>query len=316
MYKFLITGGAGFIGSHIAEHLIKKGHYVRILDDFSTGKKENLIFLKEYKRTLYEVMEGDIRSQKTCLGSCKGIDYVTHQAARKTVLGSIKNPNVFNDVNIKGTVNLLQAAVEHKVKRMVFASSSSIYGDSRIFPQREMHMPHPISPYAVTKLTGEYYCGVFSKLNGLETVALRYFNVFGPRQTFEDSYSAVIPKFIHCFMNKRSPPVFGTGEQVRDFIYVGNVVEANYLAMLTPGIKQGTFNVATGKDHSILDLVHCLNKLTGERIKPYFLPARAGDIYKSSCSIAKIKEKLNFKPGIPFESGLEKTLRYFKGRSI
>ena len=299
MRRFLVTGGAGFIGSHITESLLKKGHYVRVLDDFSTGKKENLSFLRQYSKTRYEIVRGDIRSLNICLKSCRGVDIVLHQAARKTVPKSIKNPRVFNDVSINGTVNLLQASVEHKVRRFVFASSSSVYGNSVSFPQRETHLPGPISPYGVTKLAGERYCAVFSHLYGLETVCLRYFNVFGPRQAFDDVYSAVIVKFIHFFLNKRSPPVFGTGRQSRDFTYIDNVVSANYRAALAPGLKHEIFNVAMGHGRSILDLIGCLNKLTRQNIKPRFLPLRAGDIYKSLSDISKFRKMTGFSPSVP-----------------
>ena len=313
MSRFLITGGAGFIGSHIVESFLEKRYFIRILDDFSNGKKENLHFLKQYTKSRYEIIEGDIRSPKICQNSCQGMDYVIHQAARKTVPKSIKKPRIFNDVNINGTLNLLQASVANKIKRFVYASSSSVYGDSRVFPQRETQLPNPISPYAVTKLAGERYCAVFSHLYGLETVCLRYFNVFGPRQPFHDAvYSAVIVKFIDHFLNKRSPPVFGTGKQSRDFTYIDNVVAANYLAATQPGIKHAIFNAATGHAYSILDMVACLNKLTRLNIIPHFMPVRQGDVYRSLADISQIRKKLSFAPRVSFEVGMRKTLDYFR----
>lgn len=312
MSKFLITGGAGFIGSHLSEYLLRKGHHVRILDNFSTGKKENISFIKSYPKSCYEVVKGDIRSLKMCEASCAGMDFVFHQAACKAVPKSIKNPHLFNEVNINGTLNLLQASVKHKVKRFVFASSSSVYGDSNIFPQKENHLSGPLSPYGVTKLAGEHYCGVFSNLYGLPTVCLRYFNVFGPRQDFEDIYSAVIVKFMRLLLNKQQPPVFGDGHQSRDFTYVDNVVQANYLAALKGKIRHEVFNAAMGESHSILDLIRCLNKLTRQDIEPCFKPIRAGDIYKSQSDISKIRKMINFKPTVSFETGLKKTLDYIK----
>ncbi len=314
MQKVLITGGAGFIGSHIADYFLKKGHYVRILDDFSFGSRENLVFLQNYPKGRYEVIVGDIRSLKICRRSCRGMDHVVHQAARKTVPKSIKNPRVFNEVNINGTLNLLQACVDCRIKRFVFASSSSVYGNSRLFPQRETHLPKPISPYGITKLTGEHYCRVFTELYGLETVCLRYFNVFGPRQAFNDAYSAVIVKFINCFLNKQPPPVYGNGKQSRDFTYIDNVVAANYLSVFKPGLKQEVFNAATGRAHSILKLVGCLNKLTHENMAPDFLPFRQGDIIKSFSSIASIRKKTGFAPLVSFEDGLCKTLDYVRSK--
>lgn len=314
MSKFLVTGGAGFIGSHISEYLLKKGHYVRILDNFSTGKKENISFLKSYPKNRYEIIKGDIRSSKICLQSCAGVDFVLHQAACKAVPKSIKNPHLFNEVNINGTLNLLQASVKQHVKRFVFASSSSVYGGSKILPQKENHLPSPLSPYGVTKLAGEHFCGVYAHLYGLETVCLRYFNVFGPRQDFDDMYSAVIVKFINFLLNKKQPPILGDGHQSRDFTYVDNVVQANYLAALKGDIRHEVFNAAMGESHSILDLVKCLNKLTGQDIAPCFKPARAGDIYKSQSDISKIKKMINFKPTGSFEAGLKKTLDYIRLR--
>jgi UDP-N-acetylglucosamine/UDP-N-acetylgalactosamine 4-epimerase len=312
MQKVLITGGAGFIGSHIVEHFLKRGHYVRILDDFSSGSRSNLLFLKKYPKNRWDIIRGDIRSQAICLRSCKGMNYVVHQAALKTVPKSIKNPHIFNDVNINGTLNLLQAAVEHKIKRFVFASSSSVYGNSKTFPQRETHVPDPISPYGVTKLAGERYCAVFSHLYGLETVCLRYFNVFGPRQPFNDTYSAVIVKFINCFLNNENPPVFGNGKQSRDFTFVSNVVLANELALFKPGLKHEILNAATGKTQTILKLVNCLQSLTQKKIKPKFLPLRQGDIFKSYSDVSKIKKRLGYKPNFTFEEGLAVTVDYLR----
>lgn len=312
--RFLITGGAGFIGSHIVERLLKEGHYVRVLDNFSSGKKENLFFSNNLPATAYELIEGDIRDKATCDKACQGIDYILHQAALRSVPKSIKDPESYNDVNINGTLNILQAAVKNKVKRLVFASSSSIYGDTAKFPQQETDLPLLISPYALSKLTGEYYCRIFSKIHGLETACLRYFNVFGPKQALDDEYAVVIPKFVHCILHDEQPPIFGTGLQSRDFTYIDNVVEANILA----ATKQGgasfheVFNVANGKDNSVLGLVDLLNKIIGKNIQPKLLPVRAGDVFRTLADITKIKEKLGFKPRVGFEEGIEKTVDYFR----
>jgi nucleoside-diphosphate-sugar epimerase len=311
MLRSLVTGGAGFIGSHLSQYLLKKGHFVRILDDFSTGTKKNISYLKQYPKRLYEVKEGDIRSSRICQKSCKGIDFVFHLAALKSVPRSLRTPKIFNDVNVNGTLCVLQAALQEKVRRFIFASSSSIYGNSRVFPQTETHLPAPISPYGVTKLAGEHYCGVFSNLYGLETVRLRYFNVFGPRQPYNDVYSAAIVKFIHCYLQGNPPKIFGTGRQSRDFTYIDNVLLANYLCALKPGLKNEVFNVATGKAHSLIDLVQELNEISGEQGRPLFLPFRPGDVYKSFPDITKIKRTVSFKPPVSFEQGLRKTYMYF-----
>ena len=364
--RYLVTGGAGFIGSNITERLLKDGHFVRVLDNFSSGKRENLSFAKAPRRIgsamhpglrddqvshilwdapppagtvpIFELIEGDIRDKSTCERACLGIDYVLHQAALRSVPKSMKNPESYNEVNISGTLNMLQAASKSKVKRFVFASSSAVYGDVDRFPETEDSCLEPISPYALSKLAGEYYCRIFSMHYGLESVCLRYFNVFGQRQALDDEYAVVIPKFIHCILHDEQPPIFGTGKQSRDFIFIDNVVEANILAAtgavldeglqgLSPteaitGTRKGTvpkgtishevFNVANGKDHTVLYLVDALNKIIGKNIKPKFLPPRPGDVFRTCADISKIKKILKFEPRINFEEGLRKTVEYFK----
>ena len=226
MSSFLVTGGAGFIGSHIVEELVREGQNVRILDNFSSGKKENLQGL----RGKIELIKADIRSKESCLKACRGVDFVLHQAALRSVPKSMGNPKEYNEVNIGGTLNMLEAAKKNKVKRFVFASSSSVYGDALSFPEKESFIPQPISPYALTKLTGEYYCKIFSFHYGLPAISLRYFNVFGPRQSLDDEYAVVVPKFINCMLKNECPPVYGSGKQSRDFTVVTNVVNANILA--------------------------------------------------------------------------------------
>lgn len=326
--KFLVTGGAGFIGSHITETLLKQGHFVRVLDNFSSGKRENLAFTKGLSPKgavpEFEFIEGDIRDKSTCDKACEGIDYILHQAALRSVPKSMKDPESYNDVNINGTLFLLQAALKNKVKRFVFASSSSVYGDTDKFPEKEDAYPLLISPYALSKLANEYYCRIISNAYGLETVGLRYFNVFGPRQALDDEYAVVIPKFITCILNDQHPPIFGTGKQSRDFTYIDNVVQANILAATVPSPLRGegkgegekafheVFNVANGKDNTVLQLVDSLNKIIGKNIKPSFLPVRPGDVFRTCADISKIKTKLGYSPTVDFEEGLRRTVEYFR----
>lgn len=311
--KFLVTGGAGFIGSNIVERLLKENHFVRVLDNFSSGKKENLSFTYNLTPDTYDLIEGDIRDKSTCDKACAGIDYVLHQAALRSVPKSMKDPESYNQVNINGTLYMLQAAAKNKIKRFVLASSSSIYGDTTKFPEQESDYPLLISPYALSKLAGEYYCRIFSEHFGVETIALRYFNVFGPKQALDDEYAVVIPKFIHCILHNEQPPIFGTGKQSRDFTYIDNVVEANVLAATKGGLSpHAIFNVANGKDNTVLQLVDYLNKIIGKNIKPKFLPVRAGDVLRTCADISKIKEKLGYTPKVNFEEGLKRTVEYFK----
>jgi nucleoside-diphosphate-sugar epimerase len=320
MEKYLVTGGAGFIGSNIVERLLKDGHFVRVLDNFSSGKEENLAFVLKPSTidhrpstAHFELIKGDIRDFDTCIKSCKDIDYVLHQAALRSVPKSMTMPHEYNAVNIDGTVNILEAALKSKVKRVALASSSSIYGDTDKFPQKETDAPLLISPYALTKLAGEYYSRVFSENYGLETVNLRYFNVFGPRQAVDDEYSVVIPKFITCMLRNEQPPVHGDGKQSRDFTYIDNVVQANILAATKPLIaaKCEVFNVACGSDNSIISLVDILNKIMSKNISPKFTPKRVGDVFRTLADISKIKSALDFKPKVDFEQGLKKTVEWF-----
>jgi nucleoside-diphosphate-sugar epimerase len=308
--RFLVTGGAGFIGSNIAERLLKDGHFVRILDNFCSGKRENLAFAGTVPA--FELIEGDIRDKATCDKACHDIDFVLHQAALRSVPKSMEDPESYNDVNIGGTLNMLQAAAKNKVKRFVLASSSSVYGDTDKFPQREDAYPLLISPYALSKLAGEYYCRIFSQHFGLETVCLRYFNVFGPRQALDDEYAVVIPKFIHCILHDKQPPIFGNGKQSRDFTYIDNVVQANILAATKGIVSHDIFNVANGQENSVLALVLALNKIIGKTIKPVFLPIRPGDVFRTCADISKIKAKLGFEPKVNFEEGLKRTVEYFR----
>jgi len=312
MSKYLITGGAGFIGSNIAEKLIRDGHFVRVLDNFTTGKESNLAFAKGLGADKFELLRGDIRDKDTCLKACECMDYVLHQAALRSVPKSMKDPESYNDVNISGTLNMLQAASKKMAKRFVFASSSSVYGDVTKFPEKEDFLPALISPYALSKLAGEYYCRIFSEFFNVETVCLRYFNVFGPRQALDDEYAVVIPKFIHCIMHDQAPPIFGTGKQSRDFTYIDNVVQANILSAMTAGVRHEIFNVANGRDNTVLQLAASLNKIIGKNVKPQFLPVRPGDVFRTCADISKIKKALKFHPTVDFQEGLRRTVEYFK----
>ena len=312
MNKYLITGGAGFIGSSIAEHLINKGHFVRVLDNFFSGKEENLDFAKGLGSDRFELIRGDITNAADCDKACQGMDYVLHQAALRSVPKSLQDPFSYNRVNIDGILTVLQASSKHEIKRFVFASSSSIYGNTDQFPEKEEHLPLLISPYALSKLTGEYYCRIYSEFFGVETVCLRYFNVFGPKQALDDEYAVVIPKFIHCILNNEPPPIFGNGEQSRDFTYIQNVISANILAATTAGIKHEVFNVANGQENTVLNLVASLNRIMGKNIQPKLLPIRSGDVFRTSADISKISQKINYKPLVNFEEGLKLTVAYFK----
>lgn len=307
---FLVTGGAGFIGSHIVEELLRRKQRVRVMDDFSSGKMENLQGL----RGKIEVVKADIRSEAACRAATKGVDFVLHQAALRSVPKSLVDPAAYNEVNIQGTLNLLRASVEHKVKMFVFASSSSIYGDTKIFPEREDRLPAPISPYALTKLTGEHYCSMFSRHYRLPTVSLRYFNVFGPRQSLDDEYAVVVPKFINCFLKGEPPPIFGTGRQSRDFTYVKNVVQANLLAAYKKTLRGEVINIASGRDYTVLDLVRILGKIMGRELRPVFLQKRPGDVFRTLADLSRARKVLGFKPEVNFVEGLRITCAYFKGR--
>lgn len=313
MKTYLVTGGAGFIGSHIVQRLLEYGHYVRVLDNLSSGKIENLnaINIKQYKR--FELIKGDITDKKTCIEATKDIKYVLHQAGLKSVPQSFDCPSEYNNVNVNGTLNLLEASVKNKVKTFVFASSSSVYGDVKKFPQREESIINPLSPYALSKMMAEYYCEIFSKThNNLNTVSLRYFNVFGPRQSMDDEYSVVIPSFITSILNDKQPTIYGNGKQSRDFTFVDDIVNANIFASKVKNLKGQRFNIATGKNISILDLLQMLNKITGKNIKPIFKSERKGDVFKSLADIKKAKKILKYKSFFNLERGLSLTLDWFR----
>jgi len=308
MSMYLVTGGAGFIGSHIVEELIKRDEQVRVLDNFCEGKKENLAD----SINKIELIEGDIRDMDILHDCCKGVDFILHQAALKGVAQSVEDPVSYTQVNVGGTVNMLFAAHKAGVKKVIFASSSSIYGDAKEFPAKEDQLPRPISPYAASKLAGEFYCGVFSRVHGLDTVCLRYFNVFGTRQDPASEYAAVIPRFITRMLSNKQPIIYGDGEQSRDFTYVDNVVSANLLACKADAVKEGVMNISCGKSFSILQLAEMLNGLIGCGLEPEFLQSRPGDIKKSLGDISKARSLIAYKPGVSFEDGLKRCVNWYK----
>jgi len=305
--KFLVTGGAGFIGSNIAKELLNRGYKVRILDNFSTGKIENIKpILKDI-----ELVRGDIRKEKDLKKALRGIDYVFHEAALRSVPRSVDDPLSTNEVNVTGTLKLLMASRDAGVKRVVYASSSSAYGDSKLIPQNENHKTSPISPYATAKLAAENYMQVFAKTFGLETVSLRYFNVFGPGQNPESKYSAVIPKFIELAVKNQTIEIHGDGRQSRDFSYIDNVVSANILAALTPGVSGQVFNIACGDSSAVIDIVKVLEEILKRKLKVVHTPARAGDVRKTKADIAKARKLLHYKPLTNFKEGMHKTFQWF-----
>lgn len=307
MSTYLVTGGAGFIGSNITDSLVQKGEKVVVLDNLCEGKLENLKPVMD-KITF---IEGDIRNDADLDKALKGVDYCLHQAALRSVPKSMTMPLEYNDVNVNGTLKLLIKARDHKVKRVVFASSSSVYGDRDRFPEREDEAANPISPYATTKLLGEYYCKLFSNSYGLETVSLRYFNVFGPRQSLDNQYAVVIPKFITNILKNESPPVHGDGKQERDFTFVENVIESNVKAAAAKGVSGEVINVACGSANAVLDIVDSVNDILGKDIKPVFEPKRPGDVRKTLADISKLRSKLGIKDFVQFREGLEKTVKWF-----
>ncbi|MER3445990.1 MAG: LPS biosynthesis protein WbpP [Candidatus Dadabacteria bacterium] len=316
--RFLVTGGAGFIGSHIVEELLKRGTRVRVLDNFETGKRENLRFPNLPNDTVdrsLELIEGDIRNLDVCREACDGMDYVLHQAALTSVPKSVNYPGVTNEVNVNGTLNVLLAAKEKGIKRVVYASSSSIYGKSDRLPLQEDQKPSPISPYAVSKLAGEYYCAVFSKIYGLETISLRYFNVFGPRQDPQSKYAAVIPKFIQAALKGEPLEIHGDGLQTRDFTYVDNVVEANLLAIKIPNTNGEVVNIACGKRYSILDLVNGISEILGKELRTYRIEQRTADVRHSLADTSLATRLLGYGVKVDFIEGLTKTIAYFNRNS-
>jgi len=310
MALYLVTGIAGFIGSSIAEALIARGEQVRGIDNFSTGKRENLACLGGKA----EVIEGDITDAQACRQACRGVDYVFHEAAIPSVPRSVKDPVGTNHACVDGTVQVLVAARDAKVKRVVYASSSSLYGDTPTLPKHEGMLPNPISPYAVAKLTGEYYMTSFFRVYGLETVSLRYFNVFGPRQDPTSMYSGVMAKFIPAMLKGEQPTIYGEGEQSRDFTFIQNVVEANLLACHAPAAQVAgkAFNAATGSRITLNDVYKVLQHLTSYEGPATHAPERTGDIKHSLADISLASQYMDYKPTVTLEEGLKRTVQWYK----
>jgi nucleoside-diphosphate-sugar epimerase len=309
--RFLVTGGAGFIGSNLVEELLKRGHRVAVFDNFSTGRRVNLArFIGDI-----ELFENDLRDAESVRRAVNNRDFVLHQGALPSVARSVEDPVASNDVNISGTLNVLLAARDAGVKRVVFASSSSVYGDTPSLPKVETMPVLPMSPYAVTKLAGEKYCAAVHKVYGFEAIALRYFNVFGPRQDPTSHYSAVIPRFITTLMRGEQPIIYGDGQQSRDFTYIANVVDANLRACYTPGIGGEFFNVACGERFALLDLLLMLGDILGVQAKAQHEVARAGDVKHSLADISKIAHAMGYVPKVSFREGLQKTAEFFQGET-
>jgi len=309
--KYLVTGGAGVIGSHLAEALLRRGEAVVVLDNFATGRRANLAAALEARRPGAPepmVIEGDVRDPAAVRRAMSGVTHVLHQAALASVPRSIAEPLASHEVNATGTLNLLLAAREAGVTRFVYASSSSAYGDSPTLPKVETMATSPLSPYAIAKLTGEHYCRVFSTLYGLETIALRYFNIFGPRQDPNSQYAAVVPRFLTAAFEGRSPIVYGDGRQSRDFTYIDNAVDANLRACeAAAGAVGRVYNVACGTSATLLEMLSVIETITGKAIHPVHEAGRAGDVRDSLADISAARELLGYAPSIEFEEGLRRT---------
>ncbi len=321
--SFLVTGGAGFIGSNLVEYLLNhRANRIVILDNLSTGSQSNIDYVlqrfSEEERKKVVFLKGDICNLEDCRHACKGIEYVFHQAALGSVPRSIKNPLATHHVNATGFINILVAAQEAKVKRIVYASSSSVYGDSIQLPKVENVIGNPLSPYAVSKITNELYGEIFAKTYEMEIIGLRYFNIFGPRQNPLGEYAAAIPQFINALLNNKTPEINGDGEQTRDFTFVLNAVQANMKAMFMENINTygNVFNIAVGERISLNRLVEILQKLIGTNFKPLHVKERSGDIRNSLADITKAKEILTYNPTVKIEEGLQYTVAWFKKQAV
>lgn len=308
MPQYLVTGGAGFIGSHIVERLVKDGASVRVLDNFSTGKRTNI----EPFLSKIDVVEGDLRKPEDCRRACAGVEVVFHEGAVPSVPVSVEDPVTSHQANVDGTFNLLMAARDAKCRRVVFAASSSAYGDLPELPKREAVRPEPLSPYAVNKLVGEYYMRAFYLCYGLETLSLRYFNVFGPRQDPKSQYAAAIPAFVTAILKDQPPTVYGDGEQTRDFTYIDNVVHANLLAAKAPKTQGEVINVACGEKVTVNQIIGQINELLGKNVKPTYVPPRAGDVKHSLADISLAKKIIGFEPLVMFDDGLRRAIEWYR----
>lgn len=312
MGPYLVTGGAGFIGSHLVEHLVGFGQPVRVLDNFLTGKRDNL----GAWRDRIELIEGDLRDAKTVRRAVEGVRCVFHVGALPSVPRSVADPLLSHEINVTGTLHVLMAARDAGGVRVVFSSSSSVYGDTPTLPKRETMTPQPRSPYAVHKLAGEHYCRVFTELFGVPTIVLRYFNVFGPRQDPSSQYAAVIPRFITRMLAGERPVIYGDGKQTRDFSYVENVVRANLAASTAPATAFGqVINVACGGRTSLLELAATINQILGTRLEPQYEPPRAGDVRDSQADVSAAAALLGWKPTVDFAEGIRRTIEWYRQRS-
>ena len=308
---FLVTGGAGFIGSNLCEAILSKGYRVRCLDDLSTGKEKNIEMFMDHPN--YEFIKGDIKDLETCKKACEGADYVLHQAAWGSVPRSIEMPLFYADNNIIGTVNMLEAARLSGVKKFVYASSSSVYGDEPNLPKKEGREGNLLSPYALTKRADEEFARMYTKFYGLETFGMRYFNVFGRRQDPDGAYAAVIPQFLKLLLNDKAPTIHGDGRQSRDFTYIDNVIEANLRACLAPKRAAGeAYNIAFGAREYLIDIYYGLTEALGKDIEPEFGPERAGDIRHSNADISKARELLGYDPEYSFEEGIKLAIDWYR----
>ena len=311
MAQYLVTGGAGFIGSHLAEELVRRGERVRVVDSLITGKRENLAHVPQV-----EFIEGDLAEAGVAARAMSGVDYVLHQAAIPSVPRSVEDPITSNRANVDAALNVLVAARDAKVKRVVYAGSSSAYGNAATLPKVETMPPAPLSPYALQKLVAEQYCQMFTRLYGLETVTTRYFNVFGPRQDPSSPYSGVISVFISALCQGRGPTIYGDGEQTRDFTYVANVVDGVLRACTAPGASGETINVATGGRISLNQLFDVVRELVGVEASAKYADVRAGDVRDSQADIAKARRILNYEPSVTFEEGLKRTVAWYRASSL
>jgi UDP-glucose 4-epimerase len=306
--RYLVTGGAGFIGSNTVDELVRRGHGVVVLDDLSSGKEENLADV----RTKITFMKGSITDLEAVQRAMHQAEYVIHLAARTSVPRSVKDPIDTNRINVEGTLNVLVAARDNRVKRVVFAASSSAYGETPTLPKKESMQPLPVSPYGVSKYVGELYAQTFGRCYGLENVCLRYFNIFGPRQDPDSPYSGVLSRFTAAFLQDEPPVVFGDGEQTRDFTYVDNAVQANLLASEAPGASGFVFNVGTGDRYSLNQTLEILRGLSGKELPAKYEPAREGDIRDSQADITAARELLGYAPTVRFEEGMQRTYEWYR----
>jgi UDP-glucose 4-epimerase len=308
MSIYLVTGGAGFIGSHVVEELLARGESVRVLDDLSSGSKQNLAAVLDR----VEFAEADIRELDRIRPLFAGVDYAIHLAARSSVVLSIEDPVTSTAVNIGGTVNVLVAARDAGVRRVVFADSAAVYGDNPELPRMETQAPNPLSPYALTKLTGEYYCRIFTEVFHLEAVPLRFFNIFGPRQDPHSPYTGVLSKFIVAYLENQTPVIFGDGEQSRDFTYVANVVDAILRACTAPGAAGQAINVGVGASFTLNRVIALLNRIFETKVEPRYEAPRAGDVRHSLADVSRARQLLDYEPLVTFEEGLRRTVAWYR----